>query len=85
MFQKMHIKHTNTPKTPTKSPRCGGRTQKTSTKNTSTPMGTINGSSPILPTQLVWVGWEFCLGLGVGVGVGHFVFTVILVHVFRIQ
>ena len=56
-------------------------------KNTSTPMGTINGSSPILPTQLVWVGWEFCLGLGVGVGVGegHFVFTVILVHVFRIQ
>ena len=55
---------------------------KTTTKNTSTPMGTINGHSPHPPT-CVWVGWVFCLGLGVGVG--HFVFTVILVHVVRLQ
>ena len=33
----------------------------------------------------VWVGWVFCLGLGVGVGAGHFIFTVILAHVVRIQ
>ena len=69
----MHIKHMNTPKTPTQSPRRGGKTQKTTTKK----------HMYTLPTHYVWVGWVFCLGLGVGVG--HFVFTVILVHVVRIQ
>ena len=45
-------------------------------------MGTISGRSPHPPT-CVWVGWVFCLGLGVGVG--HFIFTVILIGVVRIQ
>ena len=56
--------------------------QKQQQKYTSTPMGTISGCSPHPPT-CVWVGWVFCLGLGEGVG--HFVFTVILIHVVRIQ
>ena len=77
MLQKMHVKHMNAPKTPTQLPRCGGNTTKTTTKNTSTSAGTINGCSPH-PTHT-------CLGVGVGVGVGHFIFTVIFVHVVRIQ
>ena len=83
----MHVKHTHTPKTPTQSPRCGENTTKTTTtKNTSTPMGTNSGHSPHPPTCMR-AGWVFCLdlGVGVGVGVGHFIFTVILIRVFRIQ
>ena len=72
MLQKMHVKHMHAPKTPTQSPRCGGNTTKTTTKNIFT-----------YGDYQVWVGWVFCLGLGVGVG--HFLFTVILVHVVRIQ
>ena len=83
MLKKMHIKHMHAPKTPTQSPRCGENTTKTTTtKNTCTPMGTISGHSPHPPTCM-WVGWVLCLGLGVGVG--HFIFTVILIHVVRIQ
>ena len=82
MLQNMHGKHMHAPKTPTQSPRCGENTMKTTTKNTSTPMGTISGRSPHPPT-CVWVGWVFRLGLGLGVG--HFIFTVILVCVVRIQ
>ena len=83
MLQKMHVRHTHAPKTPTQLPRCGGNTTITNTKNTSTPIGTINGHSPHPTHTCVWVGWVFCLGLGVGVG--HFIFTVILVCVVRIQ
>ena len=72
----MHQKHP---------PSCQGvvKTQrKQQQKNAYTLMGTISGHSPHPPT-CVWVGWVFCLGLGVGVG--HFIFTVILVCVVRIQ
>ena len=89
MLQKPHMKHTHThqkhtPKTHTQSPRCGENTMKTTTttRNTSTPMGMINGHSPHPPTCM-WVGWVFCLGLGVGVD--HFIFTFIIIHVIMIQ
>ena len=83
MLQKMHVKHTHRPKTHTQSPRCGENTMKTTTtKNTSTPMGTIDGHSPHPPTCM-WVGWVFCLGSGAGVG--HFIFTFIIICVIMIQ
>ena len=57
----MHVKHTHAPKRPIQSPSCGENTMRTTTtKNTSTPMGTISGHSPHPPTCL-WVGWVFCL------------------------
>ena len=60
----MHPKHP---------PICQGAvgTTKTTTKNTSTPMGTINGHSPHPTHTRMWVGCVFSLGLGVGVGCFH--------------
>ena len=55
MLQKMHEKHMNAPKKPTHLPRCGGNNENDK-KNTSTPMGTINGRSPHPTHTRVWVG-----------------------------
>ena len=71
------------PKHPPSHQGAAEKHRKQQQKNTSTPMGTINGHSPHPTHTHVWVGWVFCLGLAVGVG--HFIFTVILVHVVRIQ
>ena len=68
----MQVKHMHAPKTPTQLPRCGENTTKTKTTKT---------HLHILGQQVG--GWVFCLCLGVGVG--HFVFTVILICVVRIQ
>ena len=78
MLQKMHVKHTNTPKTPTQLPRCGQNNE----NNKKTHLHLWELSMAIAPHMCVG---RMSILLGLGVGVGHFIFTVILVHVVRIQ